>query len=140
MLDTSLARRRHFPAINWSQSYSLYEKELSKHFTEQVSPRWEELKQRCREILRREESLREVTEIVGVEGLQDADRLLMQAAEKVRTEFLGQNAYTDDAFSPPGKTAERISGIVEFYEAASEKLKEGIPLDELLNRIMKNAT
>ena len=134
MLDTSLAHRRHFPAINWFQSYSLYEKELSIHFTEQVSPRWEELKQKCREILRREESLREVTEIVGVEGLQDADRLLMQAAEKVRTEFLGQNAYTDDAFSPPGKTVERISGIVEFYEAASEKLKEGIPLDEILKQ------
>lgn len=130
MLDTSLAHRRHFPAINWFQSYSLYEKELAPHFREKVSPRWEELKQKCREVLRREESLREVTELVGIEGLQDADRLLMQVAERVRTEFLGQNAYTEDAFSPPDKTIDRIGAIVEFHAAASEKLKQGVLLEE----------
>lgn len=134
MLDTGLAHRRHFPAINWFQSYSLYEKHLAAHFRENVSPEWEDLKQKCREILRREESLREVTEIVGMEGLQDADRLLMHTAERVRMEFLCQNAYTDDAFSPPQKTAERIRGIIEFYESSSERLRQGEPLEKILAR------
>lgn len=132
MLDTSLAHSRHFPAINWSQSYSLYEKTLSAHFNEHVSPHWGEMKQKCIDILRREETLREVTEIVGIEGLQDPDRLLMHTAERVRTEFLQQNAYTEDAFSPPEKTLDRISRIVQSYEAASERLNQGSTLDNAI--------
>lgn len=132
MLDTSLAHRRHFPAINWFQSYSLYERDISKYFAEKVSQRWEELKKRCREILQQEEALREVAEIVGFEGLQDADRLLMKAAETLRMEFLSQNAYTEDAFSPPDKTVSKIAEIVEFYDSAKEKLRQGTPLDQIL--------
>lgn len=132
MLDTSLAHRRHFPAINWFQSYSLYEKEISRHFIEHVSPQWETLKERCREILKREESLREVAEIVGSEGLQDADRLLMKVAEMMRMDFLCQNAYTEDAFSPPEKTIAKIGEMVEYYESAMAKLKQGISLEEVL--------
>jgi len=59
----------------------------------------EELRNRCNHLLQREESIREVAEIVGIEGLQDADRLIMRVAERIRNEFLGQNAYSDDAFS-----------------------------------------
>ncbi len=132
MLDTSLAHRRHFPAINWFQSYSLYEKELSKHFIEHISMEWEELKNRCKEMLQREEALREVAEIVGSEGLQDADRLLMNAAELIRMEFLCQNAYTEDAFSPPEKTLAKIREIVEYYDSSLEQLKKGVALDEIM--------
>lgn len=132
MLDTALAHRRHFPAINWFQSYSLYEKETSGFFREKVSKDWEALRQRCKEILQREEALREVAEIVGFEGLQDADRLLMKVAEMVRMEFLCQNAYTEDAFSPPGRTITKIKEIVEFYESAIVRLKEGGPLEEII--------
>ncbi|MEK6693188.1 MAG: V-type ATP synthase subunit A [Nitrospirota bacterium] len=132
MLDTSLAHRRHFPAINWFQSYSLYERSLADYFREKISHEWNDLKQRCREILQREEALREVAEVVGFEGLQDADRLLMVVAEKLRLEFLSQNAYTDDAFSPPEKTLSKIREIVEFHDNAAKRLKEGIPLQEML--------
>jgi V/A-type H+/Na+-transporting ATPase subunit A len=132
MLDTSLAHRRHFPAINWFQSYSLYQADMVVHFSGQVSPRWGELQQRCQELLQREETLREVAEIVGLEGLQDADRLIMRVAERIREEFLSQNAYTDDAFSAPEQTLARIAEIVEFYDRAGMKLKEGVFLDELL--------
>jgi V/A-type H+-transporting ATPase subunit A len=132
MLDTFLAHQRHFPAVNWSQSYSLHERDISNYFDQQVSPRWDEHKKACRDILQREESLREVTEIVGWEGLQDADRLLMRTAERIRTGFLCQNAYTDDAFSPLEKTFARIGDIVDFYEAAREKLKQGVSLEEIL--------
>lgn len=132
MLDTSLAHRRHFPAINWFQSYSLYEKELIGHFNAAVDRRWGELSRRCREVLQKEEALREVAEIVGIEGLQDADRLLMKVTERIREEFLAQNAYTDDAFSPPDKTVALIAGIFDFYDQAEARLKAGALLDEVL--------
>ena len=134
MLDTTLAHRRHFPAINWFQSYSLYEREMERHFTDQVDPRWQELRRRCRELLQREEGLREVAEIVGAEGLQDADRLLMHVAERVRQEFLAQNAYTDDAFSPPDQTVAHIARLLIFHDRAAGRLREGALLDEVLSQ------
>jgi V/A-type H+-transporting ATPase subunit A len=132
MLDTALAHRRHYPAINWFQSYSLYGQEVSKHYRERVSAGWEDLLMRCRQILQQEEALREVAEIVGAEGLQDTDRLLMRTAEQIRTGFLQQNAYSEDAFSPPEKTFETIKRFVEGHDRASENLKQGMNLEEAL--------
>jgi V/A-type H+/Na+-transporting ATPase subunit A len=132
MLDTTLAHRRHFPAINWFQSYSLYEREMVAHFTDHVSPLWDEQHRNCREILQREETLREVAEIVGIEGLQDTDRLLMKTAERLRQEFLSQNAYTDDAFSTPEQTSAKIDAILAFHERVGTRLKDGALLDEVL--------
>lgn len=133
MLDTSLAHRRHFPAINWFQSYSLYGKETMEYYKKEVSRDWEEVQLKCREILNKEEALKEVAEIVGIEGLQDMDRLLMHVAEKIRLEFLSQNAYTDDAFSPPDRTLSDVKKILEYYERATEELKNGVSLDQILS-------
>jgi V/A-type H+-transporting ATPase subunit A len=130
MLDTSLAHRRHYPAINWFQSYSLYAREVSAHYREKVSAGWDDMLLRCRQILQQEEALREVAEIVGAEGLQDTDRLLMRTAERIRTEFLQQNAYSDDAFSPPDRTLGIITGIVSDHDRAVEKLKQGVMPEE----------
>ncbi len=130
MLDTSLAHRRHFPAINWFQSYSLYAGEASGYYRQKISPEWDGMLRRCREILQQEESLREVAEIVGAEGLQDRDRLLMRTAETVRNDFLQQNAYSDDAFSPPEKTLGIIKRIMSNHDRAEEKLKKGMTLEE----------
>jgi len=115
MLDTFLANSRHFPAINWMQSYSLYEKALAGHFSEKVAENWETMRNTCREILRQEESLREIMEIVGIEGLQEQDKLIMTLAENIRTGFLAQNAYSEDAFCLPAKTLQMISRITEQY-------------------------
>ena len=131
MLDTSLAHRRHFPAINWNQSYSLYEGELGGHFSK-IHPEWTKLKARCRELLQAEALLKEVTEIVGYEGLQDADRLTMKTAESIRTFFLMQNAYTEDAFSPPDKTASRMESILESHDMAIQRLAGGASIDDVL--------
>ncbi|HUI67770.1 MAG TPA: V-type ATP synthase subunit A, partial [Nitrospirota bacterium] len=95
-------------------------------------PDWAKLLQRCRQILQEEETLREVAEIVGAEGLQDTDRLLMHVAERLRTEVLQQNAYSEDAFSPPDKTIGMVKSIVDFYDRAIEQLKQGMNLDEVL--------
>jgi V/A-type H+-transporting ATPase subunit A len=132
MLDTSLAHRRHYPAINWFQSYSLYAGDVAEHYRAKISPDWEVLLRRSKGILQEEESLREVAEIVGAEGLQDTDRLLMRTAEKIRTGFLQQNAYSDDAFSPPEKTLATMKNILDFHDQAMEKLKQGMSLEEVL--------
>jgi V/A-type H+-transporting ATPase subunit A len=132
MLDTSLAHKRHFPAINWFQSYSLYARDVSVHYCEKVSDQWNVLLQRCRQILQEEEQLREVSEIVGAEGLQDTDRLLMSVAERLRTEVLQQNAYSEDAFSPPDKTFGITKRILDYFDRAVEMLKQGTSLEEVL--------
>lgn len=133
MLDTSLAHRRHFPAINWFQSYSLYEKDLSGYFNRKVSPEWEQTKRLCRELLHKEESLKEIVEIVGMEGLQDRDRLLMYITERIRLEFLAQNAYTEDAFCPVDKTLSKIKEILDFYNKALDALGEGRSIEEIIS-------
>jgi len=132
MLDTSLAHRRHYPAINWFQSYSLYGGEVAEHYRTTISPEWDELLHRTKQILQQEEALREVAEIVGAEGLQDVDRLLMRMAERIRTEFLQQNAYSEDAFSSPEKTLSIMKGIIGDYDRAAEKLKQGVTLEEAI--------
>ncbi|NJD56375.1 MAG: V-type ATP synthase subunit A [Nitrospirae bacterium] len=134
MLDTSLAYRRHFPAINWSQSYSLYARDVADHFETQFSSEWTRLQSWCRELLQKEESLREVAEILGAEGLQDADRLLMHVAEMIRADFLCQNSFTEDAFSTPEQTFENIRGIRSFHDQADAILKRGVALEEALRR------
>ena len=134
MLDTSLAHRRHYPAINWFQSYSLYAKELSTYFETKYSPEWIELQHWCRDMLQKEESLREVAEIVGAEGLQDMDRLLMHVTEMIRSEFLCQNSFSDDAFSAPEQTLASMKKIKAFHDQAASKLGEGISLEEAFRR------
>ena len=115
MLDTTLANSRHFPAINWMQSYSLYQNMLEPYFKKNVAEDWESLRNRCREIMHKEEALKEIMEIVGIEGLQEQDRLVMAVAEKIRSNFLAQSAYTDDAFCAPGKTLDIIRSITREY-------------------------
>lgn len=124
LLDTSLAHGRHFPAINWGQSYSLAGQKATAYFQEHIDERWSEMQHRCRDILQQEEALREVAEVVGMEGLQERDRLLMNAAEKIRRDFLCQNSFTEDAFSSPQQTCSRISEIVADYEQSLSALDE----------------
>ncbi|HEX9206849.1 MAG TPA: V-type ATP synthase subunit A [Steroidobacteraceae bacterium] len=132
MLDTSLAHRRHFPAINWFQSFSLYESDVVARLAEQVAPDWGELRQRARALLQREESLREVAEIVGTEGLQDGDRLLMRTAAGIRQNFLAQNAFTEDAFATPAQTCGLIRQMLDDHATAAARLEHGESLEQVL--------
>ncbi len=131
MLDTQLAHRRHFPAINWTQSFSLYSDTAMAHFVEEHEE-WAKLQARCRDILQREDALREVAEVVGMEGLQDGDRLLMRTAEKIRLDFLCQNSFTEDAFAAPKSTIESIATLVAEHDQLSAALDGGALLDDLL--------
>jgi V/A-type H+-transporting ATPase subunit A len=130
MLDAALAHRRHFPAINWFQSYCLYEPALVRHFAITVGSGWPEARQRCRQLLQREEALREVAEIVGLEGMQEQDRLILHSAERIRQEFLCQNAYSEeDAFTPPERALELLAGILTDHDRIGESLAAGVPLE-----------
>jgi len=131
MLDTQLAHRRHFPAINWTHSFSLYSDTAMAHFTEQHGE-WARLQGRCRDILQREEALREVAEVVGMEGLQDADRLLMRTAEKIRLDFLCQNSFTEDAYTTPEQTVAQIATLIAEHDRLRTALDDGALLDDLL--------
>jgi V/A-type H+-transporting ATPase subunit A len=131
LLDTRLAHRRHFPAINWSQSYSLYGADAAAYFSNDHR-RWASLQGRCREVLQKEDALREVAEVVGMEGLQDHDRLQMLTAEKIRLGFLCQNSFTDEAYASPEQTLATIAKIIDAHERFSNSLKSGASLDEAL--------
>ena len=140
MLDSSLAHARHFPAINWSHSYSLYEEQLLPRFIDQTSEEWTTLRDYCRDILRREESLKEIVEIVGIEGLQDRDRLLMLTAEKIRTRFLGQNVFSQEAHSTPAMTLQTMKEIASWNDQVQAQLNESMSLNEILQWFPDNKT
>jgi V/A-type H+-transporting ATPase subunit A len=132
MLDTALAHRRHFPAINWFQSFSLYDADMGRYFEKEVSPAWNLDRRKCQTLLQRDEKLREVAAIVGAEGLQDSDHLLLEVAERIRRDFLCQNSYSEDAFSTPELTAEKINRIIGWGEAAEQRLAAGEELAAIL--------
>lgn len=134
MLDASLAHRRHFPAVNWFQSYSLYERTMEQHFSRTVAAGWSEARQRCRNLLQREEALREVAEIVGLEGMQEQDRLILHSAERIRLEFLCQNAYSEDAFSSPQQIMTLIDAILADHDRCEQRLAAGDTLAESLGK------
>ncbi|MDD2582452.1 MAG: V-type ATP synthase subunit A [Desulfuromonadaceae bacterium] len=134
MLDASLAHRRHFPAVNWFQSYSLYERTMEQHFSRTIAAGWAEARQHCRTLLQREEALREVAEIVGLEGMQEQDRLTLHSAERIRLEFLCQNAYSEDAFSAPKKIMAMIDGILADHERLEQRLAAGDSLEAALGK------
>ena len=129
MLDTTLAQSRHYPAVSWSQSYSLYA-DVEEHFVRETDKSWRDLKQECRNLLQKESELKEVAEIVGPEGLQDEDRLLMEVAGRIRNEFLAQNAFTDDAFSPPDRTIEKLKEILKEFRRRKKQQEEDQALKE----------
>ena len=104
-------------------------------FDRTVDVDWSRLRERCRSILQQEGELREVAEIVGREGLQDEDRLLMLVAEQLRVRFLAQNAYSDDAFCPPDKTLQLCRDIFTAYDRFAEKINAGESLDGLLAEV-----
>lgn len=133
LLDTRLAHGRHFPAINWTQSYS-HHGALAARLYDADHPGWLVARDRCRELLQHEETLREVVEVVGMEGLQDRDRLLMHTAERLRLEFLCQNSFTDDACSKPAETLRRLKTILEEHDRSAAQLDAGLTYSEALSR------
>lgn len=130
-LDVNLANRRHFPAINWLISYSLYVDEVSKWWSK-VHPKWVELRMKTMEILQREAELSEIVRLVGPDALPEPDKLILEIAKMIREDFLFQSAYHPiDKHSPPERTVAMIETILMFYEYAKKAVEYGVPVSEL---------
>ncbi len=132
-LDDKLASRRHFPAINWLRSYSLYTDLFKPWYRDNMPPDFEEMRDRAGALLQREAELQEIVQLVGPDALQDDQRMVIEAGKMLREDFLQQNAFTDDAHSPLRRSYGMLKAIVRFYDESLEALKRGMLLDEILN-------
>ncbi len=133
-LDTDLAHRRHFPAINWLRSYTLYYTHIEKWFLENVTPRWSELRNWASEILQKDAELQEIVLLVGPDALQDHERLTLETGKLIREGFLQQNAFHEiDASCPLPKQAGMMELIRTFYELGEQALAKGVPIEEIVN-------
>jgi len=125
-LDAGLANRRHFPAINWSRSYSLYSDQLASHYSTQVARDFVDQRRRMMALLQQEAALQEVVQLVGPDALQDNERLLIEAGKMLREDFLQQNAFSPvDGYCPMNKQYGILKSILLFYDLAAETLRRG---------------
>lgn len=131
-LDSSLAYSRHFPAINWLTSYSLYRERLSDWFTENVSRDWIPLSRRCLKTLQTESELKEIVQLIGADALSPDDRLTLEAARSLREDFLQQNAFEDgDSYTPLNKQCALLRLIFSFEDKCRRAIARGASVDEI---------
>lgn len=131
-LDSSLAYRRHFPAINWLNSYSLYRDRLADWFEENVDKEWMELTGRCLKTLQVEDSLQEIVKLVGMDALSPEDRLTLETARSIREDFLQQNAFEDvDSYTQLDKQMSMIKLIFAFEEKAARAISAGADIEDV---------
>ncbi len=131
-LDSSLAYKRHFPAINWLTSYSLYADSLGKWFNDNVDRNWTAQRGRLMELLSEEASLDEIVKLVGMDALSPGDRLKMEAARSIREDFLHQLAFHEvDTYSSLKKQNLMMKLVLAYYDGAVDALKQGASVDKL---------
>jgi len=131
-LDVALAYRRHYPAINWLTSYSLYVENVADWWHKNVDPEWRSMRERALNILQREAELEELVRLVGVEALPEEDKLLLEVARMIREDFLAQNAFHEiDTYCPARKAALMMRTILLFYDLGREALEKGVTVDKI---------
>ncbi|MGN0173000.1 MAG: V-type ATP synthase subunit A [Acutalibacteraceae bacterium] len=132
-LDSSLAYKRHFPAINWLTSYSLYLDGLSDWYAENAAPDWMEYRQRLMNMLQEEAELEEIVKLVGMDALSAPDRLKLETARSIREDFLHQNAFHEiDTYTSLNKQYKMMRLIMSYYDNALEGLQKGASIDSLV--------
>jgi len=130
-LDVSLANKRHFPAVNWLTSYSLYA-EAVKDWWSEVNPEWADTRATVLKLLQQEAELEEIARLVGPEALPEGDKLVLQVARMIREDFLMQSAYHEiDTYCPPARAHLMLRTIIKFYELAQEMADSGITVAEI---------
>ncbi|MEM1662044.1 MAG: V-type ATP synthase subunit A [Desulfurococcaceae archaeon] len=131
-LDYSLATRRHFPAVNWLLSYSLYVPYVKEWWNKLTNGEWEDYRETAMKILQREAELSDIVRIVGPEALPEDDKLILEIARMIKEDFLQQSAYVPtDAYSPPEKDHLIMKTIITFYNKAREAVSRGIPVAKI---------
>jgi V/A-type H+-transporting ATPase subunit A len=137
-LDSALAYKRHFPAINWLTSYSQYLDSLGNWFDDHVSGDWMENRQKLMSLLQDEAELEEIVKMVGMDALSPTDRLKMEAARSVREDFLHQNSFHEiDTYTSLEKQLLLMRLVIAYYEKAKEALDKGAPIHGLLNMAVR---
>ena len=132
-LDANLAYRRHFPAINWLTSYSLYVDTMGGWFNTNVNDKWTELRARIMRLLHDESELDEIVKLVGMDALSAPDRLKLEAARSIREDFLHQDAFHEvDTYTALEKQYKMMELVLDFFDVSSEALQKGVSADDLV--------
>ncbi len=138
-LDSKLAQRRHFPAINWLDSYSLYEDTLKDWFSDEVADDWGELRTNAMDVLQEESELEDIVQLVGSDALPEEQQLTLEVARLYREVFLQQNAFHPvDTYSEPIKSYKLLKAIDRFNDLATTALEAGATVEEIQNTQGKN--
>ncbi|MBI2076745.1 MAG: ATP synthase subunit A [Euryarchaeota archaeon] len=131
-LDAKLAQRRHFPAINWLQSYSLYNNSLAKWYSDNVAPDWNDLRAHLMDLLQKEAELSDIVQLVGSDALPEPEQLTLEVARMIREFFLQQNAYHDvDTYASLKKQYKMIQSILLFEANAKRALQSGATVRDI---------
>jgi V/A-type H+/Na+-transporting ATPase subunit A len=131
-LDTRLAYSRHYPSINWMQSYSGYLEDVAKWWNQNVSDEWYSLRAESYHILQREDTLKEIVRLLGPEALPDEEKLVLEVARMIKIGILQQNSFDKvDTYCSPQKQLKQVSLMVQFYKNAQRVLKEGMSLVDI---------
>jgi len=139
-LDAKLAQRRHFPAINWLNSYSLYGGILDKWYAENVAPDWNRLRAWTMDLLQKEAELQEIVQLVGSDALPEEQQLLLEVGRQIREIFLQQNAYHEvDSFCPMKRQYQLLSAIKRFSEMSQHAMSVGVSLATIAAMKSKDA-
>lgn len=139
-LDSNLAYKRHFPAINWLTSYSLYVDSIGSWFKENVNKNWLELRQKLMSILHDESELEEIVKMVGMDALSAPDRLKMEAARSIREDYLHQNSFHEvDTYTSLKKQEMMMELVIGFYEQSNEALNNGADVEKLIKMPVREA-
>jgi Archaeal/vacuolar-type H+-ATPase subunit A len=133
-LDADLAERRHFPSINWNESYSLYREQLDPWFEENVTEDWAEIRQWAIDVLDEEDELQEIVQLVGKDALPEDQQLTLEIARYLREGYLQQDAFhPTDTFCPPEKTYAILTAIKTYNDEAFDALDAGVPVEDLVS-------
>jgi V/A-type H+-transporting ATPase subunit A len=131
-LEDKLAYRRHFPAINWLTSYSLYLSNLEEYFRTEIGEEWLQMRQEAMRILEMEAELEEIVRLVGLDALSPENRLIMETARSIREDFLYQDAFHEvDCHTSFDKQYEMLDLILFFHKRAEERLKSGVNINDI---------
>jgi len=133
-LDTSLAHRRHFPAISWTKSYTLFLGQVRRWYEENVADDWLEHRDRAMAILQKETELQEIVQLVGPDALPESEKVILEIARMLREDFLQQFAFDEvDAYCPPKKQYWLLRTILTFHDAATAALNRGVALRQVMD-------
>lgn len=131
-LDSSLAYKRHFPAINWLSSYSLYQDKVDVWADKNVNEKFSEQRTLAMRLLQTEAELQEIVQLVGVDSLSHSDRLILETARSIREDFLHQNSFHEvDTYTSLHKQYRMLKLVLTFYEKAGEAIKQGVTIQKL---------